>query len=125
MGEYSTESTETWQVVGRPGFLGKDREQFVAAANERFGEGDWQIMWQMANGELWTYDQIFWQLYVPGYVAYFLRRPEEAQQLTAKRAYIQDKAVLSANEVFDPHAYYDRPGQPNQFHNVAMNIALV
>jgi hypothetical protein len=31
---------------------------------------------------------------------------------------------VSKEEAFDPYALYNRPGAMNQFHNVAMNIAL-
>ena len=69
------------------------------------------------------YDAIFLQ-YVKSYAQYFLAHPDEAAYLTANFSYAYDKELVTKEEAFDPHFLFEKPGSPNQFHNVALNFAL-
>ncbi len=55
---------------------------------------------------------------------YFRQHPEEADYVTSNFAYAYDKEIITKEEAFDPYCLYNKPGHANQFHNVAMNIAL-
>lgn len=116
--------TERWEVVERPGFQGKQKDAQIARWDTEYGEGNWRIVWELANGETMDYDNVFWKVYVPGYVKHFLFNPDEALHLTVNFSYAYDKDLITREEAFDPHALYNKPGRPNQFHNVALNIAL-
>lgn len=113
-----------WQTVLRPGYQGKAKDEQVATWNERYGKENWRMAWELRSGVLFSYDEMFYSIYVPGYVKYFLDHPDEAAELTDHFAYAIDKDMISRYEAFDHRALYDKPGRPNQFHNVALNIAL-
>lgn len=117
------ENQQSWKTVSRPGYLGKNKEIQYAAWDKEFGQGNWQIAWQLSSGEILGFDQIF-QLYVDGYVLYFENHLEEAMFLTDNYSYGYDKDLVSKEEAFNPYALVNVPGRPNQFHNVALNIAL-
>jgi len=113
-----------WRTVERPGYLGKRKEIEYARWNNQYGEGDWRLVWETAKGETWFYGDVFWKIYVPGYTIYFLGHLDEAEYLTKEFSYAYDKDMICRNEAFDPNALYEKTGRPNQFHNVAFNIAL-
>ena len=114
----------SWTIVERPSYLGKQRGAKEAEWNEKYGEGNWRYAWELANGEVLDYERVFWEIYVAGYVRYFLAHPEETIFLSENFSYAYDKEEINREEAFDPHALYNKPGHPNQFHNVALNIAL-
>ncbi|HEX7042259.1 MAG TPA: hypothetical protein VF189_03325 [Patescibacteria group bacterium] len=118
-------TTEKWDVKEHPGYLGKTRPEKMAEWDNRYGSGNWRLShWQNAKGEMLTYDQVF-KVYVEGYEKYFKEHVDEADFLIKNYAYAYDHDMITKEEAFDSHAYYNKPGFRNQFHNVALNIALV
>lgn len=111
-------------MVGRPGYLGDRKDEFAAQWDAEYGAGNWWLAWEAPGGEAWQFDDVFWKVYVPGYVAHLLLHPEEARYLATNYAYAIDKDAVTREQAFDPHYLYNQPGRPNQFHNVALNIAL-
>jgi hypothetical protein len=114
----------SWITAERPGYQGKRKDEDIARWNREYGEENWRIAWELSNGETLDYERVFYTMYVPGYVRHFLEHPEEAVYLTETYSYTYDKDIISRQQAFDPHALYNKPGRPNQFHNVALNIAL-
>lgn len=123
MTKESENQPQVWVTVGHPGYLGKNKDQQIAAWNQEYGDGSWRLVWQMENGEVQDFAEVFTQ-YVESYAEYFRQHPEEAQYLTQNFAYTYDKELISKEEAFDPFFLFEKPGHPNQFHNVALNIAL-
>jgi hypothetical protein len=117
------EQDKSWITVGRPGYLGKNKDAQLAAWDQEFGPGNWRLTWEMANGEVMDYDAVFLQ-YVESYAQYFFDHPDEAHFLTDNFSYAYDKELITKEEAFDPHFLFEKPGHPNQFHNVALNLAL-
>lgn len=118
------ELQQGWETVGRPGYQGKSKDEQIAGWNKMYGEGNWRLAWQLADGEIITsYERIFWH-YVRSYAQYFEDNLDEALYLTSHFSYAYDKDLISKEEAFDPFALYQKPGRPNQFHNVALNYAL-
>jgi len=115
---------DAWQTMERPGYLGKARDEAYRVWNRVFGEGNWRITNEMANGEIFSYEDIIWKVYVPGYVQHFLRNPNEAHYIVDNFVYGYDKDVCTKEQAFDIYALYNKPGVANQFHHVAFNIAL-
>lgn len=113
-----------WFSVERPGYLGKRKDGKVREWNEKYGDDNWKLIWETALGEEMAYEDVFWKVYVPGYVKYFLEHPEEAEYLTKNFSYAYDKDLISRKDAFDPHALFEKPGFANQFHHVSLNIAL-
>jgi hypothetical protein len=118
-----TEQNQSWITIGRPGYLGKNKDEKLATWDQEFGPGNWRLTWEMATGEVMDYDAVFLQ-YVESYAQYFLDHPDEAQFLTNNFSYAYDKELIAKEEAFDPHFLFEKPGSPNQFHHVALNLAL-
>lgn len=117
------EEISNWISIGKPGYLGKNKDELVVLWNQKYGEGKWRLAWQLASGEVLGYSDIF-QLYVDSYTQYFETHLDEAYYLTENFAYAYDKDLVSKEESFNLYSLYFLPGRPNQFHHVALNHAL-
>jgi len=115
--------TLTLVNAGRPGYLGKNKDHQIALWNEEFGLGNWRLVWILRSGQILNFRQIFEQ-YVWSYAKYFAGHPKEAEFLITNFSFAYDKELISRAEAFDPYALYNKPGRPNQFHHVALNMAL-
>lgn len=113
-----------WRAVERPGYQGKRKDADIERWNREYGEDNWRLSWEIHEGETVGFEGIFYRIYVPGYTRYFLLNPEDALFLTNNYSFAYDKEMITREQAFAPHALYDKPGHPNQFHNVALNIAL-
>lgn len=113
-----------WVTVERPGFQGKRKDAEIDRWNRTYGENNWRIAWELNNREVLDFEDIFYKIYVPGYVAHFIDHPNEADDITDKYAYGYDKDLVSRIDAFNPNVLYNQPGVINQFHHVAFNIAL-
>lgn len=119
-----TMKSKEWKTISRPGYQGKNRDAKAEEWNVLYGKENWRIAWELRDGQILDFEKLFWQIYVASYVQYFLRNPEEANFITSGFSYAYDKELVSKKDAFDPYALYEKAGKPNQFHNVALNIAL-
>ena len=117
-------NSESWLTVEHPGYLGKKKDETYRLWNEKYGDNKWRLVNETANGEIFSYEDIIWKVYVPGYVNYFLRNPNEAIHITSNFAYGYDKDVCSREQAFNIYALYNKDGVANQFHHVAFNVSL-
>jgi len=117
------EGNSGWIIIGRPGYQGKNKDEQLAAWDREYGKGRWRLAWQLATREVQSFDEIF-QLYIDSYTAYFIKHSGEAQYLTTNYSYAYDKDVVTKTQAFDPYFLYNKPGRPNQFHHVSLNLAL-
>lgn len=113
-----------WDVNRHTGQLGIGRDGIFAALNERYGPGNWWFGWEMPNGQVWTFQQVFWNVYVDGYIEYFKAHSDEASYLAENYAYAYDLTPIPKQVAYDPTALVNVPELPNQFHHVALNIAV-
>lgn len=112
-----------WVTVERPGYFGKRRQELEERWNRKYGEGNWRLIWETPQGRVLTYEDII-EEYTEGYAGYFRGHPEEAEFVVANYSFCYDKDLITREEAFDAYALYNKPGVANQFHHVAMNIAL-
>ncbi len=115
---------ETWEIVNRPGYQAKNRDTQTALCNEQYGQGNWRLAWILENGEILNFEKVFYCIYVPGYTKYFNEHFDETKWITDNFSYGYDKDPVTKPEAFDPYTLYSKPGRVNQFHHVALNIAL-
>lgn len=113
-----------WRTIERPGYQGKKKDEQIASWNQRYGERGWRMVWETKEGEVMSFEDIFWKVYVPGYAKYFLTHPEEARGVTDNYSFAFDKDEIRKEQAFDLYALYNKPGVANQFHHVALNISL-
>ena len=117
------DSQAIWVTVERPGYFGKKRAEFEERWNKSYGIGNWKLVWETPQGKVLDYKGII-KVYVQGYAKYFQDHPDEAEYVTSNYSYAYDKDLVTRREAFDIYARYNKPGVANQFHNVAMNLAL-
>src|SRR5258706_1802030 len=117
-------NSPSWVTVEHPGYLGKRKDEKYKEWNEKYGEEKWRIVNETATREIFSYEDIIYKVYVPGYVQYFLKNPEEAIFITDNFSYGYDKDLCSREQAFDIYALYNKEGVANQFHHTALNIAL-
>jgi adenine/guanine phosphoribosyltransferase-like PRPP-binding protein len=119
----SSEAT-VWKTVVRPGRFGNNRDKFFQAWNDEYGANNWRLAWELTDGRVLNWDEIFEQ-FIIAYTDYFQKHPDEAQFICDTYSYTYDRDETSYDSAFNRYALLDMPGVPNQFHHVAMNIALV
>lgn len=112
-----------WVTIARPGYLGSRRDEMYAQWNEEYGESNWRITWVDATGREHDFDSIF-QVYVHGYINYFIDHPDEAEFIARNFSYAYDETPITREQAFDPYALVGKPGVSNQFHHAALNVAM-
>lgn len=113
-----------WQTVERPGYLGKKKDEKYALWDQKYGVGNWRMVNEAVGSEIYSYEDIIYKIYVPGYEEYFKQNPDEAKIITDNFSYGYDKDLCTEEQAYDIYAFYNKPGVANQFHSVAFNIAL-
>lgn len=115
---------DIWKTRERPGYLGKRKDEMYRYWDQKYGKDNWRIVHEVGTGEVFSYEDISWKVYVPGYVKYFLDHKNEAVFITDNYAYGYDKDLCTRDQAFDIHAFHEKPTIVNQFHHVAFNVAL-
>ena len=124
MAEESIPKPRKFKTVARPGYLGSKRGLMEASWDNQYGPGMWRIAWETANGSPLTFEEIF-EEYIQGYTAHFTKFPQIVEYLTTHASFAYDiDSNITRKQAFDPNALVGIPGVPNQFHHVAINIAI-
>lgn len=79
---------ELWKTIERPGNLGKERDTRYAMWDERYGKGNWRIMW-VWNGRIIT-REFAYQLYEDGYYTDSFKREELWKELVSVAGEVYD-----------------------------------
>lgn len=112
-----------WLTIEHVGYQGENKDEHEKRWSGLYGRNNWRIIWRLSNGEEVDFDYMF-ERYVDGY-EYFLRTNlDEAERLSQVAAYTYDKDIISRGQAFEPKALVGKAGIVNQFHHVALNIAL-
>lgn len=117
-------NTEYWVTIGSVGFFGRDRDRMESEWTEKYGRGNWRVIWRYSDGRIVNFDEIFEEVYVEGYKAYFFSHPEEREWIVNRASFVYDRDLVSREEAFQPRLLVGKPGLPNQFHHVAINFAI-
>lgn len=116
-----------WSVKERPGYLGKNREAYYHAMDEKYGPGKWRLANIDTTGKEYTIQQIVFEVYAESYAQHFREHEEDLHWITENfsHAYELDEYPVSVEDATNLDLYYNKPGVPNQFHAVAMNHAIM
>ena len=119
---------ESWKSLARPGYLGKLKDEMFTLWDSDpprgYRKGNWRIVNETSNKEIYTYEDIIYRVYVPGYEDYFLNHQDEAVFIANNFSYGYDKDKISKLQAFDIYELYNKEGVANQFHHVAFNLAI-
>lgn len=114
-----------WETIERVSYMGMKKDKLEQLWKERHGKRNWRLAWQLADDQIWDFDQVFFQNFVAGYTNYFKNWTRaELKDFSSAYSFTYDKTPILKSQAFDPHALYQKPGIPNQFHHTALNIAL-
>ncbi len=115
---------EAWETIENIGFFGRDRDRIEAELTEKYGLNNWRVRWRYSNGRVVDFDQVFEEVYVEGYTSFFQSHPEESRWVIKNASYVYDRDLVTREEAFKPRLLVGVPGLPNQFHHVAINLAI-
>ena len=109
-----------WETVERPGYLGKQRDAVEASWNERFGQGNWKIVYQW--GRIVVPRMVGIQLYEDGYYEFFRDERGTLDWLLSKASDVYDTAPTNVEAGLD---YERQETQNNHIHDVAIRRAVL
>ncbi len=115
-----------WRILEgvHPGYLGKQKDNFIDGLDARYGPENWRWAWMLANGEILDYIRMVYEEFASSYAAHFRIYPETQTWLVNNYDYTYDKDLVSREMAFDPHALYNKPGIVNQIHHVGINLGI-
>ena len=68
--------TSPWTPLLRPGYFGRRRDEKIAGYNEKFGEGNWRLVWWYM-GDFFDFESACISLYGESYFRYLKNRTED------------------------------------------------
>ena len=80
-----------WKQIGRPGYFGKKKEEFVSEYNRKYGKGNWTLRW-IADGYQMDYLASCRFHYEYSYFTYLLMRPEIVDSISLYENVIDNAA---------------------------------
>jgi len=109
-----------WQIVDRPGFLGKKRDEVQAGWTQRYGADNWRIAYQWGSQIILRREAL--QIYEDGYYEFFKGSPGKLEWLVSTASDVFDTAPTNVQAGFD----YEQQETPNNhIHDVAIRRAVL
>lgn len=93
-----TNETE-WIDIGRPGYLGRHREERYGEWDSKYGKGNWRIAWKVDGKEL-SFVELC-AVYEEAYVQFLKRFPDVLHRLVCDAADVYDDAPSNVNSGLD------------------------
>ncbi|MDP3987042.1 MAG: hypothetical protein Q8P81_02335, partial [Nanoarchaeota archaeon] len=88
-----------WVNIERPGYLGKKKKEVHDSWNERFGEGNWRLVYQWGDFVVSRSTGI--QIYEDGYYEFFREDIETLDWLTSTACDVYDTALTNIHSGLD------------------------
>ncbi|OGF72904.1 hypothetical protein A3E06_00030 [Candidatus Giovannonibacteria bacterium RIFCSPHIGHO2_12_FULL_44_42] len=88
-----------WESIGRPGYLGKHRDNKHFLWNQLYGEGNWRLAWNV--GERFVDKAGAYVLYEEAYFQFFAKNMNYAYWLVKDAGEIYDDEVSNVDSGFD------------------------
>lgn len=90
---------DKWRTIERPGYLGKHRNEKFKEWNEKYGEGNWRLVWKVSE----TFVDLLGvcTLYEDAYFEFLKNNPEILQQLINEASNVYDDEPSNVNSGFD------------------------
>lgn len=90
---------QNWITIGTPGYLGKERDTRYKEWNEKYGEGNWRLAWQVGR---WFVDFLgVCALYEDAYFSYFQLNPDLSHRLAADAQNVYDDEISNIDSGLD------------------------
>lgn len=90
---------QEWQTIGRPGYLGKHRDEMFIGWTNQYGEGNWRLEWKV--GKLFVGFLGVCALYEDAYFKFLGENPEVLEQLIVEASDVYDDESTNVRSVFD------------------------
>jgi hypothetical protein len=108
-----------WITIERPGYFGKKRDEVYAGWDEKYGKGNWQLMW--AWGKFILPKLEAYQIYEDSYYEFFKREPGKLEWLINTASDIYDTAPSNVEAPFN----YEHQETPStHLHDVSIRRSL-
>lgn len=108
-----------WKTVERPSFFGKKRDSKTAEYDEKYGKGNWRIMWKIHDK---VYDfNIAIQLYEDAYFVYMHNNPSILNQICHEASEVYDNAETNVESGFD---YNKQENDSNHYQDISVRRVI-
>ncbi len=88
-----------WTAIGRPGYLGAQRDDRYAEWNRRYGAGNWRLVW-LVEGAHKPFPEAV-ALYEEAYLRFLIGRPEILNELLREACDVYDDAESNITSGLD------------------------
>lgn len=109
-----------WQLVERPGYIGKRRDEMNAQWNSNYGIDNWQLAWQWGSQYLPLFVTL--NIYEDAYYHFLANSPDLLYQLVAQASDVYDDAPSNVASGLD---YTQQETNLNHWHDIAIRRALL
>ncbi len=111
---------ELWEVVDRPGYFGKHRNERHSEYSRRYGEGNWRIVWKIGK----TYVDLLGActLYEDAYFVFLQKRQDVLVQLIDEASDVYDDAPSNVKSGFD---YNKQETERTHIQDIAIRRSLI
>lgn len=109
-----------WIIVERPGYLGKHREERHQEWNEKYGKGNWRLVWKV--GKIFVDFLGACALYEDAYMKFLRNNPKVLHTLINKASNVYDDAPSNVNSVFD---YTKQESRRTHLQDIAIRRSLL
>lgn len=109
-----------WELVERPGYLGKKRDEVARLWDARFGAGNWRIGYQWSHEVINRAEAL--QLYEDAYYEHFKANASVLEALLAAACDVYDTAPTN---VFAGYSYDVQETPNNHVHDVAIRRSVL
>ena len=92
-------STDTWTVHGRPGYLGSRRDVMTKLWNDAYGHGGWKLAWKVHATFVDWPDAVM--LYEEAYFRFLLSQPETVDWLCRDACDVYDDEASNVHSGLD------------------------
>lgn len=108
------------RIIGRPGYLGKRRNDVLLNCDLLYGKNKWDFVWKV--NEYFFPLQGALLLYEDAYYNHFLKNPEDLEWLVKEASDVYDDSPTNVNSGLD---YTKQETNMNHFQDIAVRRCLV
>jgi hypothetical protein len=111
---------EIWVVVERPGYLGKYRDEKFGEWDEKYGKGNWRLVWKV--GEVFVDFLGVCALYEDAYFEFLRTNPNILRQLINEASNVYDDEPSNVDSGFD---YTKQETKRTHIQDIAIRRSLI
>src|SRR5688572_13111899 len=90
-----------WKRIQRPGYFGRNRDKILAGYTEKYGAGNWRIVWACENCPDMEFNDVCVHHYEASYMHYFASHIDELAYISESYSECIDNAMTNIESGLD------------------------